>query len=236
MGRRNRRNDRSPGWSGCGRLGNRGEPVGQKWLRGVWTSGATAGWVVGGGGTTLALLNGTAWQAVPTGGVSVNLLDVWGSKVDDVWAVGEAGTILHWRGTMWTLVPNGGDGGMSNALRGVWGSGPKDIWAVGTGGAILHYNGAAWLQVAGGETYSLNDVWGAALRPTCGRWEPAAPSSTGMEPRGSRATAEPMRRSTACGAREPTQCGRSERAERSAARRAVRRASGTWPPPAVSRP
>ena len=184
-----------------------------KWLRGVWTSGATAGWVVGGGGTTLALLNGTAWQAVPTGGVSVDLLDVWGSKVDDVWAVGEAGTILHWRGTMWALSSQRRRRGTSNALRGVWGSGPRTY-------------GPSEPAERSCTTTARPGCKSRAVRPirstTCGaasdqrvgggnrrhhpplgwyRWK-ASDSGTNASLNG-------------VGAREPRQCGQSARAERS---------------------
>jgi len=133
-----------------------------RWLHAIWTSGNSAGWIVGGAGTALALLNGIVWQPISTGGITVDLLDVWGSAVDDVWAVGQGGTILHWRTSSWALVSNGADGGMTNELRGVWGSGPKDVWAVGAGGTILHYDGMAWSTSASGEAYSLNDVWGSS--------------------------------------------------------------------------
>jgi hypothetical protein len=133
-----------------------------RWLHAIWTSGNSAGWIVGGGGTALALLNGTAWQPVATGGITVDLLDVWGSAVDDVWAVGQGGTILHWRTNSWALVSSGADGGVTNELRGVWGSGAKDVWAVGAAGTILHYDGKAWSTSASGDTYTLNDVWGSS--------------------------------------------------------------------------
>jgi hypothetical protein len=133
-----------------------------RWLHAVWMSGNAAGWIVGGGGTALALLNGTAWQPIATGGITVDLLDVWGSAVDDVWAVGQGGTILHWRTSSWALVSNGVDGGITNELRGVWGSGAKDVWAVGAAGTILHYDGMAWSMSASGEAYTLNDVWGSS--------------------------------------------------------------------------
>jgi hypothetical protein len=133
-----------------------------RWLHGIWTSGNAAGWIVGGAGTALALLNGAVWQPISTGGITVDLLDVWGSAVDDVWAVGQGGTILHWRTTAWALVSNGADGGMTSELRAVWGAGAKDVWAVGAGGTIVHYDGMAWSTSISGEAYSLNDVWGTS--------------------------------------------------------------------------
>ncbi len=117
------------------------------------------GFIVGQAGTSLGLLNGSFWMPV-TSGVSSDLRDVWGASADDVWAVGASGTLLHWRGSSWTLVPNGPDGGIPNELRGVWGSSAHDVWAVGAGGAIVHYDGAIWSIVQSGQSYSLNDVWG----------------------------------------------------------------------------
>jgi hypothetical protein len=40
--------------------------------------------------------NGTSWSSV-TSGTKSWLLGVWGSGANDVWAVGESGTILRWR-------------------------------------------------------------------------------------------------------------------------------------------
>jgi hypothetical protein len=133
-----------------------------RWLRAVWMSGSSAGWIVGGAGTALALLNGAVWQPVSTAGVTVDLLDVWGSAVDDVWAVGQGGTILHWRSSGWALASIGAEGGVINELRGIWGSGPKDVWAVGAQGTILHYDGLVWSTSAAGKAYTLNDVWGTS--------------------------------------------------------------------------
>jgi hypothetical protein len=82
---------------------------------------------------------------------------VWGSGPNDVWAVGDAGTILHWNGTAWTGVPSG----TGNDLYGVWGSGPNDVWAVGAGGTVLHWNGTAWTGVSSGTTNYLRSVWGS---------------------------------------------------------------------------
>src|SRR5438094_2977648 len=52
---------------------------------------------------------------------------IWGGATDDVWAVGGAGTILHWDGHDWNPVPSG----TTETLLGIWGSAPNDVWAVG---------------------------------------------------------------------------------------------------------
>ena len=77
------------------------------------------------------------------------LTAAWASSARDVWAVGVAGTILHFDGSRWSCVPSG----TSQDLRTVWGSGPDDVWAAGTGrGAgtpeILRWDGRRWARVA----------------------------------------------------------------------------------------
>jgi hypothetical protein len=83
---------------------------------------------------------------------------IWGSRADDVWAVGNGGTILHWDGKSWTGVASGS----TAHLRAVWGSGSTDVWAVGTGGTALHWDGSSWTKVASGVTVQLNGVWGSS--------------------------------------------------------------------------
>lgn len=63
------------------------------------------------------------------------LQDVWGSSGNDVFAVGDNGTILHYDGTQWRQM----NSGTSETLYDVWGVSGSDVFAVGTGGTILHY-------------------------------------------------------------------------------------------------
>lgn len=66
-----------------------------------------------------------------------DLLGIWGSGPNDVWAVGDKGLILHWNGKI--LVPRAS--GVDTALRGVGGSSPSDVWFVGDKGRALHWDG-----------------------------------------------------------------------------------------------
>jgi hypothetical protein len=50
-----------------------------------------------------------------------------------VWAVGKAGTILHWNGSAWSTVPSP----TSADLDAVFGADACDVWAVGDRGAVL---------------------------------------------------------------------------------------------------
>lgn len=112
----------------------------------------------------------------------INLVDVWGSAADDVYAVGMDGTILHNDGSGWTAMESGTEAN----LEGVWGyvlhddTGAvtrTDVFAVGWSEAsgeavVLRYDGTAWTpqrvindpdpanpdpQPVQG---SLHDVWG----------------------------------------------------------------------------
>src|SRR2546427_7409028 len=84
------------------------------------------------------------------------LRSVWGSASTDVWAVGDAGTILHWDGSAWSGFPSG----TGNILYSVWGSASTDVWAVGDAGTILHWDGSAWSTVSTGTTHVLRGVGG----------------------------------------------------------------------------
>jgi hypothetical protein len=95
------------------------------------------------------------WQNPLPQGNTLN--GIWGSRADDVWAVGNGGTILHWGGSAWTAVPSGS----TAHLRAAWGSSSSDVWAVGSAGTTLHWDGSAWAKVASGSTVQLNGLWGS---------------------------------------------------------------------------
>ena len=67
------------------------------------------------------------------------LAGIWGSAADDIWAVGEAGTILHYDGKRWTA----SDSPTTAPLHAVSGSAADDLWAVGDS-VVLHWAGKRW--------------------------------------------------------------------------------------------
>jgi hypothetical protein len=92
------------------------------------------------------------------------LFAVWGSGSSDVFAVGGAGTILHYDGIGWTPMAWGAGFG----FEGVWGSSGTDVYAVGgfdgfglALGKILHYDGSCWREVFSTEEYQFTDIWGS---------------------------------------------------------------------------
>ena len=147
--------------------------------RGIWGSGPNDVWVVGTKSNNLPFAahstgadsaNGEApkWTVLDTQALS-GLYAVWGSGPDDVWAVGDNGTIRHAsaKAKLWTII----ESPTTENLRGIWGSGPNDVWVVGEHGTLLHYDGAEWRTATGGfvpgtkpHLYSVwgsgpNDVW-----------------------------------------------------------------------------
>lgn len=108
-------------------------------LYGVWGSGPTDVWAVGGdpvgAGPSPALLHwdGGGWTpaTVPAEAEGRIVYKVWGTGSGDVWAVGEGGLILHFDGTGWSAE----DSGTGSLLLTV--SGPSPVTAVGGGVAAL---------------------------------------------------------------------------------------------------
>jgi hypothetical protein len=103
------------------------------------------------------------WTVVPSPnpGHSHLLSDVAAVTSDDVWAVGHFRTgddpneqhalILHWNGTVWSVVLGPDDVIPPSALNGATAISSDDVWAVGqslvgsgTSPLIIHWDGSAW--------------------------------------------------------------------------------------------
>lgn len=90
---------------------------------------------------------------------------VWGSAVDDYWAVGDLGTIMHFDGGAWS----GGApvGFIASDLNAVYGTSANDVWAVGTNSGLVHYDGKSWTTspqsgVIPTPAQMLRGLWGRA--------------------------------------------------------------------------
>ena len=102
------------------------------------------------------------WAEQETGTLST-LSGVSALDADNVWAVGDDGTILHYDGKDWSAQ----ESGTIVWLRDVSALDANNVWAVGYGGTILHYNGTAWSAQVSGTTDNLygvsaldaNNVW-----------------------------------------------------------------------------
>ena len=73
---------------------------------------------------------GWTWQNPLPQGNDLNA--IWGSSADDIFAVGDYGTILHHDGIKWRVV----DSLTTSTLIGIWGSSSSDVFAVGLEGTI----------------------------------------------------------------------------------------------------
>jgi len=124
-------------------------------LQAVWGAGQQV-FAVGDGGVILTSTGGGPWSRM-TSNTTVDLLDVWGSAANDVFAVGPA-IILHYDGSGWSAETPPG----SPSLKGVSGTGPSEVYVVGSG-VILRYDGSQWLPetIAGGtgSIGQLEAVW-----------------------------------------------------------------------------
>ena len=116
--------------------------------------------------------HGPSWHNI-TVPQTVNMNDVWGNSSNDVWIVGDEGTILHWDGSTLSSVASG----TTLNLNGIYGTDNNDVWAVGgdvnsdKGYVILHWNGSTWETRNSGSvsgypqiithvwSASANDVW-----------------------------------------------------------------------------
>ena len=112
-------------------------------LYGVWGDEQVV-WVVGEGGVlrrmTPAKLASRAFETVPSP-VTADLRGVHGFGPNDVWAVGDDATVLHFDGNVWTRIATPLDAvNVKPRLFAVWGSSPKDLW-IGGNGVMLHFEG-----------------------------------------------------------------------------------------------
>ena len=88
-------------------------------------AGSVSGFVVCGGANN-------AWCQPTQRPTTYALRGIWGRSARDVYAVGDAGTILHYDGSSWTPMPSG----VGVQLNAVFGVGNK-VYAVGNSGTIL---------------------------------------------------------------------------------------------------
>ncbi|MBI3032103.1 thioredoxin domain-containing protein [Candidatus Woesearchaeota archaeon] len=112
--------------------------------------------------------NELKWEKMESG-TTEDLLGVWGSSSNDVFAVGfynfglqKSGMILHYDGISWKKMETGA----IKTLADIWGSSNNDVFAVGESvfgieETILHYDGVNWKEMESG-TKSLWGIWGSS--------------------------------------------------------------------------
>lgn len=85
-----------------------------------------------------------------------DISNLWATSANDIWGVGQSGSLVHYDGQSWTKVSLG----ITRNLYAVWASSASDVWVVGASGYITHYNGSAWSPVSNGAVYDLNGIYG----------------------------------------------------------------------------
>jgi hypothetical protein len=124
----------------------------------VWGTSTQQLWAATDGTDSVQTWDGVQFEGTSTRGVPDKRFNhVWGTSQSNVWAVGAAGTIVHWDGAAWTVANTP----ITSDLTWVSGTGPQDVWAIGPY-SILHWNGTAWQVVPGGDNAGLNAIWPAS--------------------------------------------------------------------------
>ena len=119
--------------------------------------------------------------ACPPLTVTDDLRGVFAVAANDVWAVGDAGTVLHYDGC-WRAEPKA----TTADLNGVWASADGTVWVAGASATTLRRSGGAWSVFTApgamdvqGIWATATDVWAAAANQTTQegaifRWDGAA--------------------------------------------------------------
>jgi hypothetical protein len=89
--------------------------------------------------------------------VHADLFGIWGTGPNNVYAVGEVGTIIRYNGISFSKLPNIPT---YQSLNAIWGTNAHNIFVVGDNGVILHFDGVSWTQQFSGTTENLSGVWG----------------------------------------------------------------------------
>ncbi|MFH2091854.1 MAG: Ig-like domain-containing protein [Pseudomonadota bacterium] len=133
-------------------------------LQAIWGSDASNAFAVGaarkiGSGRYYTILNfsGTQWTLmetplVPDGNTGM-LRSIWGTSKNNIYAVGDNGTILHFDGSGWSVV----DSGKTFTLHAVWGA-SDTIYASGDYGIFIRYTDKSWSDVPIKEYFSDEGV------------------------------------------------------------------------------
>jgi hypothetical protein len=157
-------------------------------LFGVVAISPTNAWAVGGydtGGTGLNHMlierwDGQRWSLVKTPdfpNTRLNAVDA--ISANDVWAVGPAGTTLHFDGTKWSKVPSPNPGGRVDSMNAVSALVGNDVWSVGTmsGGHpfdgltfSMHWDGTGWKVARSPSPSSGDEANGVSVLPGGEAW------------------------------------------------------------------
>lgn len=129
----------------------------------AWAVGGVPDAGVGDDNDIVLHWNGTSWEReeLPGAPLGASLFKVWGTSGEDLYVVGERGTIWHRTAAGWAF--EGGDPLLvQSRLFTVNGCGPDDVFAVG-GQSVLHRDSKGWSIV---DVALTNQVNGVACGPS----------------------------------------------------------------------
>ena len=123
-------------------------------LSGIQGITATRYWVLS--GNDVLLQDAVEYTTVYTADVILRAIYVF--NANNVWVVGNNGTIVYYNGSTWTTQTSG----TTQQLNAVWGTAANSVWVVGNGGVILFWNGSTWTTQTSGTTENLWGIWGSS--------------------------------------------------------------------------
>ena len=88
------------------------------------------------------------------------LSKVVGYDEQNIWTVGQQGTIMKWNGTTWAVQSSG----TNRHLTDLWILDPSHVWAVGNAGTVLLWDGKNWKTQDTGISEDLVAIWGKDAR------------------------------------------------------------------------
>ncbi|KPA12628.1 hypothetical protein MHK_007165, partial [Candidatus Magnetomorum sp. HK-1] len=93
------------------------------------------------------------WDIIDSIVTYSDLEDIWGRSANDIYAVGNGGSIFHYNGISWSKVITTYD----DDFNAIWGD-VGMVYVVGNKGVILQYNGYSWSKMFTGTTEHLYGV------------------------------------------------------------------------------
>ena len=126
-------------------------------FNGVWASGAEL-FIVAQQGESFRFNNSWATiPAIPCMFGACELFGIWGIDAQNVYAVGQGGTIARLGGAAWQPMMSAAVG----VLASIHGRSASDLYAVGGAGEIQRYNGSSWQDAPATPVMGLrfNGVW-----------------------------------------------------------------------------
>jgi hypothetical protein len=107
---------------------------------------------------------GSGWRAMSSS-TAADLHAVWVLARDDAYAVGNAGTLLHYDGTRWRAVTTSPPIPTDLDLQSIWGASGDDFYVISSDAGdrnVLHVTARTQLGYEAMPSYGLKAVWGTA--------------------------------------------------------------------------